>query len=51
MWQLKKMTNLKIISHKFLLRGLTHLEVDCDHSIIEKAKKKIEHSTIMTPWV
>ncbi|KAF0682293.1 Uncharacterized protein FWK35_00033855, partial [Aphis craccivora] len=39
MWLLKKMTNLKIINHKFLLRGHTHMEVDSDHSIIEKAKK------------
>lgn len=45
MWLLKKMTNLKIINHKFLLRGHTHMEVDSDHSIIERAKKKIEHSS------
>lgn len=50
MWLLKKMPNLKIINHKFLLRGHTHMEVDSDHSIIERAKKKIEHSSIMTPW-
>uniref|UniRef100_A0A6P7G8N4 Uncharacterized protein LOC114339032 n=1 Tax=Diabrotica virgifera virgifera TaxID=50390 RepID=A0A6P7G8N4_DIAVI len=39
--------NLKIIEHKFLIPGHTHMECDTDHSLIEKKKKKfssqIEH--------
>ncbi|XP_030757047.1 uncharacterized protein LOC115882918 isoform X2 [Sitophilus oryzae] len=31
---------LKIIDHKFLIPGHTHLECDVDHSVIERAKKK-----------
>lgn len=34
------MKNLKIINHKYLLRGHTHLKIDSDYSIIERAKKK-----------
>jgi len=44
------MKNLKIINHKYLLRGHTHLEVDSDHSVIERSKKITKHSTIMIPW-
>lgn len=41
---------LKIINHKYLLRGHTHLEVDSDHSIIERERKKMNKFQIMTPW-
>jgi hypothetical protein len=45
---LNKFTNLQEINHKFFLRGHTHMEVDGQHSIIERAKKKIKPSTIFT---
>ena len=32
--------NIKIIDHKFLIPGHTHMECDSDHSVIERAKKK-----------
>lgn len=38
--------NLKIIYHKFLIPGHTHMECDTDPSLIEKKKKfsgRIEH--------
>lgn len=41
---------LKVIDHKYLLRGHTHLEVDSDHSLIEREKKKMSKFQIMTPW-
>lgn len=47
---LKKFPSLKIIEHKFLLRGHTHLEVDSCHSLIEREKKKTLGFQIMTPW-
>lgn len=44
---LQNSTSLKMIDHKFLIPGHTHMESDSDHSIIEKKKKKfngpIEH--------
>lgn len=49
-WLLKIFPNLKTISHKFLLRGHTHLEVDGSHSMIERARKKTVGFQIMTPW-
>lgn len=33
-------STLKIIDHKFLVPGHTHLECDVDHSIIERSKKR-----------
>lgn len=47
---LKLIPTLKVINHKYLLRGHTHLEVDSDHSLIERAKKKMPKFQIMTPW-
>ncbi|CAF4946988.1 unnamed protein product [Pieris macdunnoughi] len=42
--------NIKIINHKYLLKGHTHMEVDVIHSIIEREKKKIQEFPIVTPW-
>jgi len=39
---LSKKKTLKEINHKFLEPGHTHMECDCDHSLIEKQKKKSE---------
>lgn len=39
---LSKKKILKEINHKFLELGNTHMECDCDHSLIEKQKKKSE---------
>ncbi|XP_018571479.1 uncharacterized protein LOC108911126, partial [Anoplophora glabripennis] len=47
---LKLFPQLKVINHKFLLRGHTHLEADSDHSMIERATKKQPQFQIMTPW-
>lgn len=47
---LKLIPTLKVINHKYLLRGHTHLEVDSDHSLIERATKKMPKFQIMTPW-
>lgn len=51
-WLLKQCPTLKIINHKFLLKGHTHMEVDVQHSVIERAKKKINNTNkgIMIPW-
>lgn len=46
----KLIPTLKVINHKYLLRGHTHLEVDSDHSLIERARKKMPKFQIMTPW-
>lgn len=34
--------SLKIINHKFLIPGHTHMECDGDHALIEKNKKRTE---------
>ncbi|CAH1987834.1 unnamed protein product [Acanthoscelides obtectus] len=47
---LKQIPTLKVINHKYLLRGHTHLEVDSDHSLIERARKIMTKFQIMTPW-
>lgn len=49
-WILRSLPNLKTINHKYLLRGHSHLEADADHSIIERAKKRLEPLQIMIPW-
>lgn len=41
---------LKIINHKYLLRGHTHLEADTDHALIERQVKKTPAFQIATPW-
>lgn len=38
----KKKKTLKEINHKFLEPGHTHMECDCDHSLIEKQKKSLK---------
>nr|CAI5861395.1 unnamed protein product [Callosobruchus analis] len=38
---LKLVPTLKVINDKYLLRGHTHLEVDSDHSLIERARKRM----------
>ncbi|CAH1973750.1 unnamed protein product [Acanthoscelides obtectus] len=44
---LRQIPTLKVINHKYLLRGHTHLEVDSDHSLIERARKRIpNHDSI-----
>lgn len=52
-WILHFSSNLNEVNHKFLLRGHTHMEVDGDHSIIERAKKHLPTNTIFTcnDWV
>ncbi|KAL4708255.1 hypothetical protein ACJJTC_002338 [Scirpophaga incertulas] len=37
---LKDSAQLSTINHKFLIPGHTHMEVDSDHALIEKAKKR-----------
>lgn len=50
LWLLKNIPNLKIINHKYLMKGHTHMEVDGVHSIIERKKKRQPQFSIMTPW-
>ncbi|CAH2104535.1 unnamed protein product [Euphydryas editha] len=40
-WALQKL-DIDVIDHKFMVPGHSHLEVDTDHSIIEKKKKKTD---------
>lgn len=40
-WILQKI-GVDTVDHKFMIPGHSHLEVDCDHSIIEKKKKKTD---------
>nr|CAH7738552.1 unnamed protein product [Callosobruchus chinensis] len=49
-WIIHKHPHIEIINHKFLLRGHTHMEVDSDHSLIERERKKTPFLKIMTPW-
>lgn len=42
--------HIKEVSHKYLLRGHTHMEVDNVHSIIEREAKKCPNFQIITPW-
>lgn len=49
-WILKNYPNIKKIDHKFLLRGHTHMEVDGDHSLIERERKRTPFLKVMTPW-
>lgn len=41
-YALQQNTNLKLIDHKFMISGHSHMECDVDHSLIEKQKKKLE---------
>jgi hypothetical protein len=47
-WLLSISQNLKVIDHKFLLRGPTHMEVDTIHSIIERKRKRLKTQEIFT---
>lgn len=47
-WLVHYIPDLEVINHKFLLRGHTHMEVDSEHSIIERAKKHITSLEIFT---
>lgn len=47
---LEKNPHLDVINHKFLAKGHTHMEVDGDHSVIERERKKIPQLKIITPW-
>nr|CAI5818189.1 unnamed protein product [Callosobruchus analis] len=47
---LKLVRTLKVINYKYLLRGHTHLEVDSDHSLIERTRKRMSKFQIMMPW-
>lgn len=49
MWIMHKYPQLKIINHKFLLKGHTHVEVDQIHSQIEKRKKQLKTMQIAIP--
>ncbi|KAJ8969696.1 hypothetical protein NQ314_001637 [Rhamnusium bicolor] len=49
-WIFKLKQSLKVIIHKYLSREHTHLEVDGDHSVIERERKKIPQLRIITPW-
>lgn len=40
---MKECPHLEYIDHKFLVPGHTHMECDYDHSVIERAKKKIDN--------
>ncbi|CAK1603114.1 unnamed protein product, partial [Parnassius mnemosyne] len=41
--------SIKLINHKFMVPGHTHVEVDLDHAIIEKKKKKKTEIEIYHP--
>lgn len=47
---LQTIPTLKAINHKFLFCGRTHLEVDSDHSLIERAAKQGDQFQTITPW-
>nr|CAI5826831.1 unnamed protein product [Callosobruchus analis] len=49
MWLLDKMPNLKVINHKYLLKGHTHLEADTVHAIIERKRKGLKTLEIEVP--
>ncbi|KAJ8721081.1 hypothetical protein PYW08_006846 [Mythimna loreyi] len=48
-WLLHKFPNIKIINHKFMLKGHTHMEVDQIHSQIERRKKQLKTMQIAIP--
>lgn len=47
-WLVNKIDHIEVINHKFLLRGHTQMEVDSEHSIIERAKKQVPSMEIFT---
>nr|CAH7725103.1 unnamed protein product [Callosobruchus chinensis] len=50
LWLLNICPNLKIVDHKFLLRGHTHMEADHGHGLIERILKNEPTMKICTPW-
>lgn len=48
-WLMQKYPHVKTMSHKFLLKGHTHMEVDHIHSIIERKKKSLSTMEIAVP--
>lgn len=46
-WILRCLPNLKVINHKFLLKGHTHMEVDGVHAVIERAKSKLSSNDMI----
>lgn len=49
MWLLHKYPHLRVINHKFMLKGHTHMEVDQIHSQIEQKKKRLKTMQIAVP--
>lgn len=49
MWILRLCPHIRVINHKFLLKGHTHMEADMVHSIIERKKTKLKKLEIMVP--
>lgn len=49
MWLLNKYSHLRVINHKFMLKGHTHMEVDQIHSQIEQKKKRLKTMQIAVP--
>lgn len=47
LWLMQTNTNIETIDHKFMVSGHSRMECDSDHAIIEKAKKRYEHSIIV----
>lgn len=42
--------SIECIEHKYLLRGLTHMEMDTIHARIVRQKKSSPQFSITTPW-
>ncbi|KAJ8896389.1 hypothetical protein PR048_001733 [Dryococelus australis] len=42
--------SLKVIDHKYISKCHAHLEFDTIHAVIDQAKKKQPHMSIVTPW-
>lgn len=49
-WLLNACPSLKTVTHKFLLRGHTHMEADHIHGLIERTVKNKPTMEIVTPW-
>lgn len=49
-WLLNVCPSLRTVTHKFLLRGHTHMEADHTHALIERTVKKQPPMQIVTPW-
>ncbi|KAJ8969097.1 hypothetical protein NQ314_001929 [Rhamnusium bicolor] len=49
MWLLNEIPTLKVINHKYLLKGHTHMEADTVHAIIERKRKRLKTLEIAVP--